>query len=155
MALDWKRSVLQLRPTSTEGIGRWFLRWSRWRSASATVHSRIQFDFGAHRAPRFPISPVGQVDHGLQNDVRVWRVHKALKGLNLPRCSSLKRSLTQVDLAERLDVHQASVAALEHHVDPQLSSLRRYIRAMSGELEMRAVFPDATFRLETPKTKHG
>jgi transcriptional regulator with XRE-family HTH domain len=60
------------------------------------------------------------------------------------------RSLTQVELAERLNVSQGSVAALENRTDLHLSTLAKYIRAMGGELEIRAVFPEATFNLEPP-----
>lgn len=61
------------------------------------------------------------------------------------------RELTQVELAERLGVTQASVAGLESRVDLQLSTLARYIRALGGELEVRAVWPDGDFNvLELP-----
>ena len=58
------------------------------------------------------------------------------------------RCLTQVELAERLDISQGSVASLEARTDLHISTLTRYVRAMGGELEMRAVFPEATFNLE-------
>ena len=60
------------------------------------------------------------------------------------------RELTQVELAEKLGITQASVAGLEARTDLQLSTLAKYIRALGGELEIRAVFPEATFHLDSP-----
>jgi DNA-binding XRE family transcriptional regulator len=58
------------------------------------------------------------------------------------------RELTQVELAEKLGISQASVAGIERRTDLQMSTLAKYIRALGGELEIRAVFPEATFHLE-------
>jgi DNA-binding XRE family transcriptional regulator len=60
------------------------------------------------------------------------------------------RSLTQAELAANLSISQASVAALESRTDLHLSTLAKYVRAMGGELQMRAVFPEATFNLVPP-----
>ncbi len=60
------------------------------------------------------------------------------------------RSLTQVEVAERLNVSQAAVATIETRTDLLLSTLGKYIRALGGELEVRAVFPETTFNLEPP-----
>jgi DNA-binding XRE family transcriptional regulator len=58
------------------------------------------------------------------------------------------RELTQVELASKLGINQASVSAIENTSDLLLSTLAKYIRAMGGEVEIRAVFPEATFNLE-------
>jgi DNA-binding XRE family transcriptional regulator len=58
------------------------------------------------------------------------------------------RELTQVEMAEKLGVSQSSVAGIESRTELQISTLAKYIRAMGGELQMLAVFPDATFNLE-------
>jgi len=60
------------------------------------------------------------------------------------------RSLTQAELAANLSISQASVAALESRTDMHLSTLAKYVKAMGGELQMRAVFPEATFNLVPP-----
>jgi transcriptional regulator with XRE-family HTH domain len=52
------------------------------------------------------------------------------------------RRLTQVQLAAILGVSQAQVSRVENQADLYLSTLRSYVRAMGGELELRAVFPD-------------
>jgi DNA-binding XRE family transcriptional regulator len=58
------------------------------------------------------------------------------------------RELTQVEVAERLGIDQASVSALENRSDLLLSTLAKYIRALGGEMQIQAVFPEATFNLE-------
>jgi len=52
------------------------------------------------------------------------------------------RALTQVQLAETLGQKQVSIAKLEKRTDLLLSTLRRYIEAMGGSLELVVEFPD-------------
>lgn len=52
------------------------------------------------------------------------------------------RHSSQAEIAERLGVNQAAVSKLERRADMYLSTLRGYIRAMGGELEITARFPD-------------
>ena len=56
--------------------------------------------------------------------------------------------LTQVELADKLGIDQASVSAIENRSDLLLSTLAKYVRGLGGEVEIRAVFPQATFNLE-------
>jgi transcriptional regulator with XRE-family HTH domain len=58
------------------------------------------------------------------------------------------RSLTQEKLAEQLHVKQAAVSKLERRTDMYVSTLRAYVRAMGGELEIIARFPDGDVRIE-------
>jgi len=58
------------------------------------------------------------------------------------------REMTQVELAEKLGIDQAGVSAIENRSDLLLSTMAKYIRALGGELELRAVFPEMTFSLE-------
>jgi DNA-binding XRE family transcriptional regulator len=50
--------------------------------------------------------------------------------------------MTQVDLAEALHIGQHSVSRLEKRSDMLLSTLRSYVAAMGGKLELVAHFPD-------------
>src|SRR5208282_3511453 len=50
--------------------------------------------------------------------------------------------LSQEELADTLGVGQAAVAKLEKRADMYVSTLRRFIEAMGGELEIVAHFPD-------------
>jgi len=50
------------------------------------------------------------------------------------------RRVTQVELAARLDRSQGNISELERRSDVYLSSLREYVEALGGELEVNAVF---------------
>jgi transcriptional regulator with XRE-family HTH domain len=50
--------------------------------------------------------------------------------------------LTQEQMAEFLQVDQGNVSRLEQRTDLMLSTLRRYIAAMGGELKLVVEFPD-------------
>ncbi|MEO8423723.1 MAG: XRE family transcriptional regulator [Actinomycetota bacterium] len=58
------------------------------------------------------------------------------------------RNVTQQVLARHLDVSQANVSRVEHQDDLYLSTLRGYVEALGGHLELRAVFDEATFDLD-------
>jgi DNA-binding XRE family transcriptional regulator len=55
--------------------------------------------------------------------------------------------LTQQELAQTLNVDQSAISKLEHRTDMYVSTLRRCIAAMGGQLEIRAVFPEGTVRI--------
>jgi transcriptional regulator with XRE-family HTH domain len=57
------------------------------------------------------------------------------------------RKLTQEKLAENLHVKQAAVSKLERRTDMYVSTLREFINAMGGELEITARFPDGSVRI--------
>lgn len=58
------------------------------------------------------------------------------------------RSLTQVAIAERLHVDQGSISKLEGRTDMYLSTLREYVEALGGTLELRADFPDGSINID-------
>ncbi|MGH7279581.1 MAG: helix-turn-helix domain-containing protein [Candidatus Rokuibacteriota bacterium] len=58
------------------------------------------------------------------------------------------RSLTQEQLAKVLGVEQAAVSKMERRTDMYISTLQTAIKAMGGDLEIRAVFPDGTVRID-------
>ncbi|HEX2188488.1 MAG TPA: XRE family transcriptional regulator [Longimicrobiaceae bacterium] len=58
------------------------------------------------------------------------------------------RHMTQETLAEALGMKQASVSKLERRTDMYVSTLRRYIAAMGGELEITARFPEGAVRID-------
>ena len=57
------------------------------------------------------------------------------------------RSLSQEEMAATLDVGQPAVAKLEKRTDMHVSNLRRYVEALGGTLEIKALFPDASVML--------
>jgi len=54
-----------------------------------------------------------------------------------------------VALANALDTTQSGVSRIEHQTDLYLSTLRSYIEAMGGSLEVSAVFPDGKVLIST------
>ena len=59
------------------------------------------------------------------------------------------KKLTQMQVAETLGVGQATVARMEKRGDPLISTLRGYVEAMGGRLELTVEFPGrAAVRLE-------
>ena len=77
----------------------------------------------------------------------------------------LRRALsrTQVDVAKRLKITQDGVSRLEQRTDLLISTLRKYVEALGGQLSIVAEFPDhAPIRLsgiaeedEPPTPKGG
>lgn len=55
------------------------------------------------------------------------------------RCAKAK---SQQELAEKLHVKQGEISKLEHRTDMFLSTLRKYVEAVGGRLDITATFPD-------------
>jgi transcriptional regulator with XRE-family HTH domain len=76
------------------------------------------------------------------------------------------RDLTQVSLAKVLEVNQGAVSRMEKRTDMYVSTLRNFIQAMGGRLQVKAIFPEgeveidqfgnlAEPRQDTQKTKNA
>lgn len=52
------------------------------------------------------------------------------------------RELTQQQLADLLELNQAALSKMENQADMRVSTLRRILSAMGGELKLVAHFPD-------------
>jgi transcriptional regulator with XRE-family HTH domain len=50
--------------------------------------------------------------------------------------------MTQAELASKLDVAQGSVSKVENAADMYLTTLRKYVEALGGELHLTARFAD-------------
>ena len=57
------------------------------------------------------------------------------------------RNLTQEHLAALLHIKQASVSKMERRTDMYIGTLSKFIEAMGGQLEIRAIFPDGSVRI--------
>ena len=57
------------------------------------------------------------------------------------------RERSQVEMAKTLKINQAGVSKLERRTDMYLSTLRGFIEAMGGTLEIIAHFPDRSTRI--------
>lgn len=53
-----------------------------------------------------------------------------------------RKSLSQQELARRLSVGQPAVSKIEHGTDLRLSTIRNYVEAVGGELEIRVRLGD-------------
>ena len=62
--------------------------------------------------------------------------------------ASQAREMTQTRLAEVLEMDQGNISKLEKRTDMYLSTLRSYVEAMGGALEIRAVFPDGDVKID-------
>ncbi len=62
------------------------------------------------------------------------------------------RERSQVEVARKLRINQAAVSKLERRTDMYLSTLRSYIEAMGGKLEIVARFPNKAVRIMQFKT---
>jgi transcriptional regulator with XRE-family HTH domain len=69
------------------------------------------------------------------------RVSEELQRMALDELRNAKQ-LTQADLAELLNVPQSSISRIEQRTDMYLSTLRNYVQAMGGVLQIQAVFPE-------------
>ncbi len=90
--------------------------------------------------------PFSNLTKEIERDpVRMKRVRDMTRAmLDIQRLSELRaqRNLTQQDVADSLNASQANISRIEHEDDPYLSTLRAYIEALGGELELSARFPD-------------
>lgn len=58
------------------------------------------------------------------------------------------RQLSQEQLARELHVRQANVSKIERRADVYVSTLRSYVEAMGGELEITAKFPQGAVKIK-------
>lgn len=86
------------------------------------------------------------------------RVEKEMAKLPLAEVRRA-RAMTQTQLAQLLQVNQGAISKMEKRSDMYLSTLRSYLEAMGGALDIRAVFPDGEIVLdhlgEIPKGRPG
>lgn len=71
----------------------------------------------------------------LRGEVRLQELRKA-------------RAQTQEAIAELMDIPQSSVSKIEQRTDAYVSTIRRYLEAIGGNLQIIARFPDgASFEI--------
>jgi len=64
-------------------------------------------------------------------------------------------SLTQDTLAKNLNVKQAEISKIENRADMLMSTLRNFVQAMGGDLEVRAIFPNRAIEISTFSSLSG
>ena len=66
------------------------------------------------------------------------------------RIEQRKEQLRQeMTLARTLNVKQAEISKIENRANLLMSTLRNFVQAMGGDLEVRAVFPDRAIAIST------
>ena len=73
----------------------------------------------------------------LRDEIREYRLSELRKLINM----------TQAELAERLEMEQPGVSRLERQNDMLLSTLRSFVAALGGDLEINAVFDDVRVKI--------
>ena len=69
------------------------------------------------------------------------RAERTLTAMPLDALRDAKQ-LTQVQMAQLLKISQGAVSKVERRSDMFISTLRNYVRAIGGDLQIRAVFPE-------------
>lgn len=98
--------------------------------------TRRTHKFSEIRRPETPErrARIDAIKAGMAEGERLFELRKA-------------RGVTQVDVAERLGVSQGNISELERRDDLFLSTLRGYVGALGGRLEVRAVFDEGDSHL--------
>jgi DNA-binding XRE family transcriptional regulator len=86
----------------------------------------------------------------LTQSAQIAATEQAADMLTLMSLNELRvtRGFTQSAVAETLGIQQPAVAKIERRKDLHLSTLRKHIQSMGGELDIVARFPDGAIRLE-------
>lgn len=98
--------------------------------------------------------PWSDIRKQLQADPERWeRIEEEAQALvAIHKLAALRerQGQTQVEVADALNVSQARVSKIEHQEDVYLSTLRDYVAALGGRLEVRAIFPTEAIELIEP-----
>ncbi len=92
------------------------------------------------RAAKFSPEKLREIDQAVQKEI--------LK-INLRALREIL-GVTQQELSKKVKMTQADISKLERRPDFLLSTLRRYVESLGGELELRANFGDKSVRLHAP-----
>ncbi|WP_163836089.1 XRE family transcriptional regulator [Spartinivicinus ruber] len=90
--------------------------------------------------------PLSELLKQVSPEVQAKASAKAAELLTEMTLAELRQSkdITQTELAEALSTTQPNIANVEKRSDVYLSTLRNYLHALGGELEVVARFPDGS-----------
>lgn len=77
-------------------------------------------------------------DQIAQSDLKAQKLIQEYRTLQALRKS---RDLTQVEIAECLGISQENISRMENRPDVLVSTLRRYVESIGGELDLVVRFP--------------
>jgi ribosome-binding protein aMBF1 (putative translation factor) len=89
-------------------------------------------------------------DATMKPDTRARAKAKTAELLKALPLTELRRAreMSQANLAMILETTQSEISKIEHRTDMYVSTLRSYIVAMGGELEIVARFPDGDVKID-------
>ena len=89
---------------------------------------------------RRPVTPEAEerIQQGVKEAAAVMTLHQLREA----------RSLTQVNLAKVLQINQGAVSKMEKRADMYVSTLRNFIQAMGGQLQVKAIFPEGEVQID-------
>lgn len=76
-----------------------------------------------------------KIAHDLRQEIRLTELRHAL-------------DISQEELGELLNKKQAAISRLERRSDMHISTLRAFVKALGGKLEIIASFPDASYHIK-------
>jgi transcriptional regulator with XRE-family HTH domain len=83
-----------------------------------------------------------------EREAKVARIKETMRAEMLLAELRKARGLTQETLAETMEIAQGEVSKIERRADLYLTTLRRFVEAMNGELVLVARFPDGDVPLK-------
>jgi transcriptional regulator with XRE-family HTH domain len=89
------------------------------------------------RAQRFEPGELREIDQEVERDL----LEMDLRALREAA------GLTQGELAQRVEITQSQLSKMEHREDHRISTLRRYVQALGGSLEICAVINGRRIKL--------
>lgn len=96
---------------------------------------------------------VKQTTSGRTRRLAAMRTHQLLRELLLSELRT-HSGKTQHELAQLLGIKQPTLSKLESQSDMQVSTLRRIVNALGGELEVIARFPNETIKIAPLNAHH-
>jgi transcriptional regulator with XRE-family HTH domain len=81
---------------------------------------------------------------------QIDQIRRAMDDISALYEARESQGMTQQQVANKLGVSQANISRIEHEEDIYLSTLREYVEALGGELQLKAVFEDQEIYLAVP-----
>lgn len=78
-----------------------------------------------------------QIKEGQRKGLALVKEYKTLQAMRK------SRDLTQVEIAQTLGITQENISRMEKRPDVLVSTLRKYIEGLGGELDLVVRFPDS------------
>jgi transcriptional regulator with XRE-family HTH domain len=81
---------------------------------------------------------------------QIDQIRRAMDDISALYEARESQGMTQQQVANKLGVSQANISRIGHEEDIYLSTLREYVEALGGELQLKAVFEDQEIYLAVP-----